>query len=122
LTKVDVEAVAGKKLPAIFVRPLGYRVLQAAGQNQAVQVSTDYLVVVAVRNVHDVRDGQAPRADGGDIASDVVAHLLGWQPSTAYQPMRLMPQPPIRLHQEDGLMLLSLGFECPQIIQRVDNF
>jgi hypothetical protein len=58
-----------------------------------------------------------------DIASDVVAHLLGWQPSTAYQPMRLMPQPPLKLHQEDGLMLLSLGFECPQIIQRVaDNF
>lgn len=123
LPAVDVGAVAGKKLPALFVKPLGYRVLQTTGQSQAAQVATDYLVVVAVRNVQDIRDGQAARADGSDIASDVVAHLLGWQPSTAYQPMRLMPQAPLKLHQEDGLMLLSLGFECPQIIQRVaDNF
>lgn len=120
LPAVNVEAVAGKKLPALFVRPLGYRVIKTLGQAQAAQIATDYLVVVAVRNVQDVRDGDAARASGGDIASAVVAHLLGWQPSTDYQPMQLLPQPPLKPHQEDGLMLLSLGFECPQIINRVD--
>lgn len=121
LTGLDPDAVSGKKLPALFVTPLGYRVLQTTGQSQAVQVATDYLVVVAVRNVQDVRDGQAARTDGSDIATQVVARLLGWQPSTAYQPMRMQPQPPLKLWQQDGLLLLSLGFECPQIIQRASD-
>ncbi|MDP3926161.1 MAG: hypothetical protein U1E02_34555 [Hydrogenophaga sp.] len=120
LPAVSAEAVAGKKLPAIFVKPLGYRVLKTLGQASAVHVATDYLVVVATRSARGVRDGQEGRAQGGDVASAVVAHLLGWQPSEAYQPMQMLAQPPLRLFEEDGLVLLSLGFECPQIIARVE--
>lgn len=120
LPDLSAEAVAGKKLPAIFVKPLGYRVLKTLGQASAVQLATDYLVVVAVRDARDVRDGQGARTQGGDVATAVVAHLLGWQPSEAYQPMQMLPQAPLRLWQEDGLVLLSLGFECPQIVARVE--
>lgn len=120
LPSLTTESVAGKKLPALFVKSIGWRMLKTMGQAQAVQVATDYLVVVAVRNVQDVRDGQAARAQGGDLATEVVAHLIGWQPSVAYQPMQLLPQPPLKPLEEDGLLLFSLGFECPQIIARVD--
>ncbi len=119
LPALNTDSVAGKKLPALFVAPIGYHVAQVMGQQQAVQIVTEYIVVVAVRNVTDTRDGHASRHDSSSISTQVVEHLLGWQPSALYQPMRMMEKPPIKLFQEDGLLLLTLGFECPQIINRL---
>lgn len=121
LPRIDEEAVAGKKLPALFVAPTGYRVAQVMGQLRSVQIVTEYIVVVAIRNVEKTRDGQTPRQHGGEIATSVIQHLLGWQPSPAYQPMQMTTNPPMPMYQKDGLVLLTLGFECPQIINRLSD-
>lgn len=108
------------KFPALFVVHDGFEIDQIMGQTQAAKVSPRWLVIVAVKNVADIRDGHPARDDSTDIATHVIATLMGWQPSPAYQPLQPI-NPPLKPIYNDGLLLYPLAFKAPQIINRLPD-
>lgn len=115
MAELDMQSVAGKRLPALFVACDGYRVVDDKSPG-AVRVAVRWLVVAAVRQVADVVGGTDARAAASDIAAAVFARLYRWQPSADYQPM--MPAAAPRPDYAAGVLLLPLAFETSQIIER----
>lgn len=115
LADLDLQGVAGKRLPAVFVACDGYRVVDDKSPG-AVKIATRYLVVVAVRQVADVVGGTDARAAVSDLAAAVMAHLYRWQPAPSYQPM--LPAAPARPEYSAGVLLMPLAFETTQLIER----
>lgn len=115
MAALDLEGVAGKRLPALFVACDGYRVLDDQSPG-AVRIAVRWLVVVAVRQVADVVGGTDARAAASDLAASVMAQLYRWQPSPDYQPM--MPAQAPRPEYAAGVLLLPLAWETSQIIER----
>lgn len=116
MAELDMQSVAGKRLPALFVACDGYRVVDAKSA-AAAQVAVRWLVVVAVRQVQDVVGGTDARAAASDIARAVFAALYRWQPSPDYQPMQPVASPP-RPEYASGVLLMPLVFETEEIIRR----
>jgi hypothetical protein len=114
MAELSLDSVAGRRLPAIFVAPDGYRVLDAASARARVAVR--WLVVVAVASASRVREGDAVRADAANIVRAAFARLLGWQPSPEWQPM--MPTAAPRPEYAAGTLLWPLAFEAAQVIER----
>lgn len=114
LAELSPEAVAGRRLPAIFVGSLGYRVEDAKSPG-AVRVATQWLVVVAVRQVADVRGGAGARAAAADLAAEVMARLYRWPPEGGSP---LLPIAAPRPEYREGLLMFPLAFEHFEIIQR----
>lgn len=115
MAELDMQSVAGKRLPALFVACDGYRVLDDKSPG-AVKLAARWLVVVAVRQVADVVGGTDARAAASDLAAEVMARLYRWQPSPDYQPM--LPAAAPRPEYAAGVLLLPLAFETSQIIER----
>lgn len=115
MAELDMQSVAGKRLPALFVACDGYRVADDKS-SAAAQVAVRWMVVVAVRQVHDAVGGTDARAAASDLAREVFAALYRWQPSPQYQPMRAV-QPP-RPEYAAGVLLFPLLFETESIIRR----
>ncbi len=115
LAELSMDGVAGRRLPAIFVAPDGYRVLDASSAR--CRVAVRWLVVVAVANAARVREGDAAREDAADIARETFARLLGWQPSPAWQPMQPVAAP--RPDYAAGTLLWPLAFETIEIVERM---
>lgn len=114
LAELSMDGIAGRRLPALFVAPDGYRVLDASSARARIAVR--WLIVVAVANAARVRDGDAARADAADIAGEAFARLLGWQPSPAWQPMQPGAAP--RPEYVSGTLLWPLAFETVELIER----
>lgn len=115
LAEVSLDAVAGRRFPALFVGCNGYRVDDAKSPG-ALRIATQWLVVVAVRQVADAKGGFDARSAASDLAAEVMARLYRWQPSSDYQPM--LPVAPPRPEYQAGVLLLPLAFETLQIIKR----
>lgn len=114
VAELSIEAVSGRRLPALFVGSLGYRVDDAKSPG-AVRIASQWLVVVAVRNVTDAKGGADARAAASDLAAEVMARLYRWQPA-GFQP--LLPINPPRPEYSAGVLLYPLAFECYEIIER----
>jgi hypothetical protein len=114
---LGVEGVGGKKLPAAFVVSDGHKVLEVTAQGKTARLASRWLVVVAVRNVQQVSQGEAARADAADLVKDCLKALMGWQPAPGYQ--SLQPVTPPAPEYDVGLLLYPLAFEVGEVIQGV---
>lgn len=115
MADLDMQSVAGKRLPSLFVAADGYRVLDDKSPG-AIKVAARWLVVVAVRQVADVVGGTDARAAVSDIAAAVMAALYRWQPSPQHHPM--LPAQAPRPEYASGVLLYPLAFETSQVIER----
>ncbi|MCX8016395.1 MAG: hypothetical protein N2690_00635 [Rhodocyclaceae bacterium] len=114
IADLSVDAVAGRRFPAIFVGSDGYRVEDSTPLG-AVVIASRWLVVAAVRNVSDARGGASARAEASDLAAEIMARLYRWQPP-GMQP--LLPAAPPKPEYSAGVLLFPLVFECRQVINR----
>lgn len=114
LAELSLDGVAGRRLPALFVAPDGYRVLDASSTR--CRVAVRWLVVVVVANAARVREGDAARAAAADIIRAAFAALLGWQPTPEWQPMMPVAAPPPEYAA--GTLLWPMAFEVAQVIER----
>lgn len=80
-----------------------------AGNNSAQVVVQRWLVVIAVRNVRDVKGGSGARAEAGTLISKVIAALSGWSPTNSHRPMRRVQGP--RPGYNKGFAYFPLMFE-----------
>lgn len=115
VVSLGVEDAAGKQLPAAFVASDGHRVLEATAHGRAARIASRWLVIVAVRNVQSVRDGEAARQDAAQLVRDCMTALMGWQPRAGVQ--TLQPVNPPQPVYQDGLLLYPLAFECGEVIE-----
>lgn len=116
VAELSMDAVAGRRFPALFVGSLGYRVEDARSPG-AVRIASQWLVVVAVKHVADARGGAEARAAASDLAAEVMARLYRWQPA-GYPP--LLPIAPPKPEYSAGVLLYPLAFECMELIERKD--
>lgn len=73
--------------PAAFVIPLGEDPGASAMGDMVIQrVAASIGVILVVRNVSDIK-GEAARQDMEALRAAVKASLLGWQPSSEYDPL-----------------------------------
>jgi hypothetical protein len=114
MSDLSLEAVSGRRFPALFVGSLGYRIDDAKSPG-AVRIASQWLVVVAVRHVADARGGSDARAAASDLAAEVMSRLYRWQPD-GHAP--LLPITPPKPEYSAGVLLYPLAFECPEIIER----
>lgn len=93
LTAPDIEQVEEEQqtTPAYHVIYAGDRAPSAGGTaaaSRAQVVEQLWLVVVAVRNVRDVRRGKAARELAGPWVTELINALQGWQPGQDYNELR----------------------------------
>jgi hypothetical protein len=53
-----------------------------------VELEQTWYTVIVVRNLRDVREGAANRADAGELMDAVFRALTGWKPSTEFRALR----------------------------------
>lgn len=104
---------SSKPLPALFVAPDGIRVAESSGTHKAARLAVRWVVIAAARRVSDLLGGSDARTEVNDIAREVYARLIGWQPP-GYQPVVPVNAPPPSL--QDGLILLPMAFEVVDVI------
>ncbi|MCR6497086.1 hypothetical protein LJB71_14880 [Thermomonas sp. S9] len=114
VAELSMEAVAGRRFPALFVGADGYRVEDDKSPG-AIAVASRWLVIVAVRHVGDARGGSAARDAASDLATEVMARLYRWQPP-GHKP--LMAAAPPKPDYATGVLLYPLAFEAIHIINR----
>lgn len=114
LAELSMEAVAGRRFPALFVGSLGYRVEDSSSPG-AVRIASRWLVVLAVRQVADTKGGADARQAASDLAAEVMARLYRFQPEGC-QPMLPIEAP--RPEYQAGVLLFPLAFEAFMIINR----
>lgn len=110
LAAADLAGVteATQKTPAVHVLYQGYRVVESRSDGAAVRLEQTWLAVVATKNVKDTRSGAAARSDAGLIAARVARALLGFKPTGASRPLRLVEGP--RAGFNGGFAYLPLAF------------
>lgn len=114
VAELSMQAVAGRRWPALFVGSMGLRVVDTKSPG-AVVVASRWMVVVGVRQVGDVVGGSDARMAAEDLAWAVLATLYRWAPAGAGP---LMPVDPPAPEYAAGTLLLPLAFECDHIIRR----
>lgn len=113
------QAVAGRQTPAAFVAADGYRVAQVTGQNDAASLALRWLVLIAVRNVAEIRSGHPAREEVDDIIEQTFRALCGWQPAPNHRPLK--PIDPPRPTYTNGLLFYPLAFESGRLLQRLTD-
>lgn len=93
LTAPDIEQVeeARQTTPAYHVIYAGDRAPSGGGgaaRSRYQVVEQLWLVVVAVKNVRDVRRGQAAREQAGPWVTELIAALQGWRPGDDYNELQ----------------------------------
>ena len=81
----------------------------SAMNSSAQLVIQRWLVVIAVRNVADVKGGGGARIEAGTLISKTIQALNGWAPTTAHRPMRRTQAP--RAGYNKGYAYFPLMFE-----------
>jgi hypothetical protein len=114
-----VDDFAGKKLPAALVVSGGHKVLEVTGFGKTARIASRWMVLVGVRNVQNVAQGEAARADAADLVQACLQALMGWQPRAGVQTMQPVTPPPP--DYQDGLLLYPLAFEVGEVIQGVES-
>lgn len=75
-------------LPAVFVQPGGAEVVSVAGNGIAQAQEEIWLVVAVTPLLPDTTDLLGNYQAMGELLGKIVAALAGWQPSSAYRPLR----------------------------------
>lgn len=114
VAELSQDGMTGRRLPAIFIAPDGYRVVDE--NPYRAQIAVRWLVVVAVGNAAQARSGDAARLDVATIVRAVIIMLLGWQPTPQQQPMRLARAPAPEV--SGAVLYWPLAFETYEIIER----
>jgi len=116
---LGIDDVGGKRLPAAFVVSDGHKVLEVTAHGKTARIASRWLVVVAVRNVQQVAQGEAARADAADLVQACLQALMGWQPRAGVQTLQPVT-PPAPVYQ-GGVLLYPLAFEVGEVIQGVES-
>lgn len=119
LTRAELAAVAegNQPVPAVHVIYNGYRVAERRPDGTAARITQTWLVTVAVRNVRTQLTGEAAREDAGELASAVLAALMGWKPTTEGNsaPAQLVEAPAPAYAA--GFYYLPLAFELETVVK-----
>ncbi|MBF0614225.1 MAG: hypothetical protein G8237_04925 [Magnetococcales bacterium] len=94
-------------MPALYLIADGFQPLMRAGCEQAVEQV--WLVVVAVRNLHDAEGGQGERREAGPLLFQVCQALIGWQPVPELGAMHLIASPGSVFSDEQALFSLRFA-------------
>lgn len=84
MPELDIEHVA-QKCPALIVIYQGDRIADDANNAQVIVAEQVWSVVVVVKNVKDIAQGSASRAEAGVLLTKAIKALSGWQPSPDFK-------------------------------------
>ncbi len=111
----DLTAEKTKPTPCVYVVYDGGAVLEDKNDGSEARIATDWMVVLAVKNLTKAADGAAAREDAQALATAVRIALMGWRPDQAHQPLRLIKLPSPEF--TSGLLWLPLVFQTKQILK-----
>jgi hypothetical protein len=119
LSSADLAGVteATQPTPAVHVVYHGYRVTESRSDGRGARLEQTWLATVATRNVRDLRTGGAARLDAGQIAARVASALMGFKPTPASKPLRLVDAP--AAGYGDGFAYMPLAFVGELVIESV---
>jgi hypothetical protein len=91
LTATDLVGVTQQTQisPAVHVVHHDYRVTESRTDGKTAHITQTWLVVVAARNMRDLKTGDAARVDAGLIAARVTRALMGFK-ADLYLPLRFV--------------------------------
>jgi hypothetical protein len=117
LSAADLAGVteATQPTPAVHLVYQGYRVVESRGDGRGARLEQTWLATVATRNVRDLRTGIAARVDAGQIAARVAGALMGFKPTPASKPLRLVDAP--AAGYSDGFAYMPLAFVAELVIE-----
>lgn len=117
LSSADLAGVteATQPTPAVHVVYQGYRVVESRSDARGARLEQTWLATVATRNVRDLRTGIAARVDAGQIAARVAGALMGFKPTPASKPLRLVDAP--AAGYSDGFAYMPLAFVAELVIE-----
>ena len=101
----------GQHTPAVHVIYAGYRVAEAVGTKW--RLVHKWLAVAAVRNVANVKTGEAARRDAGVLATKVAMALAGAPIPGATKPLEMVTPPAPRY--ASGFQYLPSAFEAETV-------
>lgn len=84
MPELDIEHVA-QKCPALIVIYQGDRIADDANNAQVLVAEQIWSVVAVVKNVKDIAQGTASRAEAGVLMTKAIKALSGWQPSAEFK-------------------------------------
>ena len=84
MSEFDIEKIA-QKCPALVVIYQGDRLPADANGGQIIIAEQIWSVVVAVKNVKEISQGTASRAEAGVLMTKAIKALSGWQPNSQYK-------------------------------------
>lgn len=99
--------------PAVHVIYNGHRVTEARSDGKTAHLTQTWLVIVAARNMRDLKTGDAARVDAGLIANRVLHALMGFK-ADLYLPLRLVDGP--GAGYEAGWQYLPLAFSTQFVL------
>lgn len=110
LSVPDLAAIDGTvSVPCVMVVFDDYRIAEGSGSGKRLRIAQNWLAVVAVRSVANIKAGDASRVHAGDIADTVIAALMGHQFDGCSKPT-LLTNPP-RASYKDGFFYLPISIE-----------
>lgn len=117
LTAADLNGVSENQqfTPAVHLIYRGYAVAENKHDATSARITQDWLAVVATRNQAGIRAGYKARENGGEIAMQVCAALMGFKPTGASKPMKLANAPDAGYSA--GFHYLPLAFEAEMTLQ-----
>lgn len=117
LSTADLAGVteATQPTPAVHLVYQGYRVAESRSDGRGARLEQTWLAIVATRNVRDLRAGGAARVDGGLIAARVAGALMGFKPTPASKPLRLVDAP--NAGYSGGFAYMPLAFVAELVIE-----
>ena len=101
----------GQLTPAVHVIYAGYRVAEAVGTKW--RLVHKWLAVAAVRNVANVKTGEAARRDAGVLATKVAMALAGASIPGTTKPLEMVTPPAPRY--ASGFQYLPSAFEAETV-------
>lgn len=113
LAGADLADVAEEKqlVPAVQVLYQGARVAELRSDGRQARLEQTWLAVVAVRNVRNLRAGDAARTQAGELAARVAGALMGWRaPSEAAASVLRLATAPAALYRA-GFLYVPLAFD-----------
>ena len=69
--------------------------------------------MVVAANARDIPSGAAARAEAGEILTEVLTALSGWNPGAGYRPLERI-NPGYRVAYLKGVQMIPLAFRVPR--------
>lgn len=117
LTTADLAGAkeSSQPTPAVHLVYQRYQVTETKPGGMVCRIRQIWLAVIAVRNVRDIRRGQAARNQATELARLTAQALMGFKPASATKPLTLVNAP--QASYQAGHQYLPLAFAVETVLK-----